>query len=121
MTLGQITPQGNPIARHAVIVLPDHDRLRVLAMAAMHQAGGPAVEFNSEERRLRLHLIADVVARSGVFGSASIIEQNDTAAALIHPTLEPSAGKRRVGATPVAHLSTRPRSITRAKASAAPR
>jgi S1-C subfamily serine protease len=78
-TLGQIPAAAHPIAGTARIVLPDHDRLRLLVKQG-DRLGPGATNLVAEQQRLSLHLFADTVARSRLFTSAAITEQNDTAA-----------------------------------------
>ncbi len=80
LVLGQITPEATPIPASLRIVLPDHDRLRVLAIQAVKQPGGGAVEFEAERMRLQQHVLADVVVRRHLFTAANLTEQNDTVA-----------------------------------------
>lgn len=79
--LPQIQTESEPIGRTVRIVLPDHDRLRPLAAQLVKPPGSiGAIEFFAERERLELHGIADVLARSRLFSSATIVEQNDTVA-----------------------------------------
>jgi hypothetical protein len=78
LVVGQITPVATPIAARLHIVIPDHDRLRLLAQQRMHTIQGGAVELHTEVERLDLHEIADAVVRSQAFQSADIAEANDT-------------------------------------------
>ena len=78
--LEKIQTEANPIGGSVRFVLPDHDRLRVLAVQRAKQPGGGAVEFFAELERLELHLFADVVARSHLFTSVTVAEQNNTVA-----------------------------------------
>jgi S1-C subfamily serine protease len=78
LVVGQITPVTNPLPARLHIVIPDHDRLRVLALPSTRGIQSGATEFNAEMQRLDLHEIADAVVRSQAFASADIAEQNDT-------------------------------------------
>ena len=78
LLLGQITPVANPIPARLHIVVPDHDRLRLLALQQTRGVQSGATEFQAEMRRLDLHHVADGVVRSQAFASADIAEQNDT-------------------------------------------
>jgi S1-C subfamily serine protease len=79
LELGQIQPEPNATLGHARIVLPDHDRLRLISGLANRVASG-GVDYIAEERRLDLHLLADTVIRSNLFASVELVEQNDTVA-----------------------------------------
>jgi S1-C subfamily serine protease len=78
--LGQITPEPNPIGGRARIVLPDHDRLRLVAVPPNRASANGLVDFMAENVRLNLHLLADTVLRSNLFSSLELVEQNDTVA-----------------------------------------
>jgi S1-C subfamily serine protease len=78
LVLGQITPLGDPIAGRLHIVLPDHDRLRLLALQQTRGVEGGAAEFGTEHERLDLHQVADAVIRAQVFAGADVVEVNDT-------------------------------------------
>jgi S1-C subfamily serine protease len=80
LILGQIPPGATRIPGRAHIVVPDHDRVRLLAIQTLHQPGGSAVEYSAEQWRLSLHLQADAIIRSRLFAAADLVEQNDTAA-----------------------------------------
>jgi S1-C subfamily serine protease len=77
LTLSQIAPQDRPIAGRARIVLPDHDRLRLLTTPRSNEG---VINFQAEQRRLGLHVMADAVIRSNLFAAVDLFEQNDTAA-----------------------------------------
>ncbi len=78
LVLGQVTPVPKPVAARLHIVLPDHDRLRLLALQMTRGVQSGATEFQAEAQRLGLHQTADAVVRSQAFASADIAEQNDT-------------------------------------------
>ncbi len=78
LTVGQITPLGSPLPGRLHIVVPDHDRLRLLALQRTRGMTGGAAEFHAELLRLELHEIADALVRSEAFSSADVIETNDT-------------------------------------------
>lgn len=83
-TLVQQTPaEQSPIHGSVRIVLADHDRLRPLAGSWM-KFGTGAVDFWVEQQRLEHAATADAIARSHMFSSVIIVEQNDT--------VEPFAG-----------------------------
>jgi S1-C subfamily serine protease len=75
---GQIPAENSPIGGSVRVVLPDHDRLRLLAMQITKQSSGGAVEFQAERLRIDLHQVADAVVRSHLFSSVMVAEQNDT-------------------------------------------
>ncbi len=79
--VGQINPVTNPVGGSARIVLPDHDRLRVLASQRIRQPALPAaVELFAEQNRLDLLGFADAVRQSRVFSSVDVVQQNVTVA-----------------------------------------
>ena len=78
LLVGQIRPVANPTPARLHIVVPDHDRLRLLALQATRGVQNGVTEFRAEVQRLQLHETADAVVRSGAFTSADITEQNDT-------------------------------------------
>ena len=78
LVLGQVTPLAAPIPGRLRIVVPDHDRLRLLSLQRTHGVAGGAVEFQAEHQRLDLHEVADAVVRARAFASADLVEQNDT-------------------------------------------
>ncbi len=78
LTVGQITPMDHPSAVRVRVVLPDHDRLRLLALQRTRGIQGGATEFQTEMQRLDLHEVADAVVRSQAFAAADIVEENDT-------------------------------------------
>ncbi len=80
MILGQISSAGQPIGGRARIVLPDHDRLRVLVAPLVRQRSPGATEFLAEELRLAEHEVADGMLYSRIFSSVSLVELNDTVA-----------------------------------------
>ena len=70
-----------PIAARAVVVLPDHDRLRPLVRTLVAGKGavtGEAFNFAVEAERQILQAVSDAVVRSRLFTSVSVIERNDT-------------------------------------------
>lgn len=69
-----------PIPGTVRIVLPDHDRLRATLVPAIRNASMAAADFNAESQRISLHAYADILVHSRVFGSATVVEQNDTQA-----------------------------------------
>jgi S1-C subfamily serine protease len=73
--VAQIPPQDHPTAGRARIVLPDHDRLRVLVTPRPSEG---AINFQAEQRRLALHSLADAIIRSRIFADVDLVEQNDT-------------------------------------------
>ena len=79
LTVGQIAPVGSPLPGRLHIVIPDHDRLRLLALQRTRGVSGGAAEFHAELLRLELHEIADAMVRSGAFSTADVTEANDTA------------------------------------------
>ncbi len=78
LLLGQITSVANPSHVRLHIVVPDHDRLRLLALQPTRGVQNGATEFRAELQRLHLHHTADGVVRSRAFASADIVEENDT-------------------------------------------
>ncbi len=78
LLVGQITPVSKPIAARLTIVVPDHDRLRLLALQQTRGVQSGATEFGAEMQRLNLHHVADAIVRSQAFASADILEENDT-------------------------------------------
>jgi S1-C subfamily serine protease len=72
-TLAGVVKQPEPIAGRARIVLADRDRLRALTS---NQAD---VSANIETQSLSEHETADAIIKAGIFASARIVEQNDTA------------------------------------------
>ncbi len=79
----QTQPESHPIAGSARIVVPDHDRFRVLSGAFYRVALNGGVEFYAEFLRLNARSIADDIARAHLFTSVTVVEQNNT--------VEPSA------------------------------
>jgi S1-C subfamily serine protease len=78
LVVGQITPVAKPLPARLHIIIPDHDRLRLLALQHLHGVQGGATEFEAEVQRLSLHQAADAVVHSQAFASADIAEANDT-------------------------------------------
>lgn len=75
--LNEIRPEA-PIANSVRIVVPDHDRLRPLILQLLKTPSPGPVEYLAESTRLSMHNLAEVVVRSGLFRSATVVEQNDT-------------------------------------------
>ncbi len=78
LIVGQITPVSHPVAGRLHIVVPDHDRLRLLALQLTRGVQSGATEFQAEMQRLSLHQIADAVVRSQAFAASDVVEENDT-------------------------------------------
>ena len=78
--VGQIVPGSEPIEGTARIVVPDHDRLRLIPMQMMRLSASGPIDYQAEQQRIALHSIADAVVRSGMFRSAAVAEENDTVA-----------------------------------------
>lgn len=82
--LDGLTRDPDPIKGSALVILPDHDRLRPLvaqeqAIAFKRQVAGAALDFFIEERRASIRAGADTLVRSGTFEKISVVEQNDVA------------------------------------------
>ena len=77
LTLSQIAPLA-PLAGRLLIVIPDHDRLRLLSLQRTRGVAGGPVEFQTEYQRLNLHYDADAVRQAQAFASVDIVERNDT-------------------------------------------
>ena len=75
-----VPPASNQITGSARIVLPDHDRLRVLAAPGVKPLSEGGINFVAAVLQIGVRQVADAVIRSRVFTSASTVEQNDTAA-----------------------------------------
>ncbi len=78
LVVGQMTPVSNPLPARLHIVVPDHDRLRLLALQRTRGVQSGATEFQAEALRLDLHEVADAVVRSQAFAATDIAELNDT-------------------------------------------
>ena len=78
LVVGQITPVAHAMPGRLHIVVPDHDRLRLLALQQTRGVQSGATEFGAEMQRLALHNVADAMVRSQAFASADIDEENDT-------------------------------------------
>ena len=78
LVVGQVTPVANHTQGRLHIVVPDHDRMRLLAVQRTRGVQGGPAEFQAEVERLGLHEIADAVVRSQAFASADVVEENDT-------------------------------------------
>ncbi len=74
-----VPPASGQITGSARIVLPDHDRLRVLAAPGVKPPSEGGTNFVAAELQLNLRETADAVARSRVFSTLATVEQNDTA------------------------------------------
>ena len=75
-----VPPASSPVSGSARIVLPDHDRLRVLAAQGVRPPNEGGTNFLTAELQLFLHQTADAVVRSRAFSTAAISEQNNTVA-----------------------------------------
>ncbi len=77
--LNQIQPDVHPIVGTVRIVVPDHDRMRVLALQqAPPQSTEGVLNLLAEQQRLAVGEFAAAVVRSQAFSNATIIQQNDT-------------------------------------------
>jgi len=72
-----------PITGRALVVVPDHDRLRplmaqLLIAVLKRPVTGEPLEFVTEQRRLEIRAEADALVKAGEFETVTIREQNDT-------------------------------------------
>lgn len=77
-----LKPDADPIKGRALIVLPDHDRLRPLvaqtaANALKRPVIGPALEALVDETQQNLRELADSIDKESAFQHVDIQEQND--------------------------------------------
>lgn len=82
--LAGLSRDADPIKGSALVIIPDHDRLRpLLAQEELNLfkrvVTGAALDFFIEERRLSLHAGADTLVKSGTFEKITVVEQNDVA------------------------------------------
>jgi S1-C subfamily serine protease len=75
--------EADPLKGRALIVIPDHDRLRPLAaqqglMLFKRQVIGEALDYNIEMERQNIRVMADALVKSRTFEASTIVEQNDT-------------------------------------------
>ncbi len=78
LMLGQIVPLDHPLPGRLLIVIPDHDRLRLLALQRTRGVVGGAAELQTEFQRMDLHYLADGVKQARAFAAVDIVELNDT-------------------------------------------
>jgi len=76
--VAQTPAEPDPIAGRLRIVLADHDRLRAITAPLALVGGNALADYGAEELRLGEHGAADVLVRSHLFASATLVEQNDT-------------------------------------------
>jgi S1-C subfamily serine protease len=78
LVLGQVPALPNPRPGRLHIVVPDHDRLLVLAPQALRNAQPATADWQVEILRAALHQEADATLRAQAFASGDVVEQNDT-------------------------------------------
>ena len=81
--LDQLKREAEPLHGRALIVVPDHDRLRPLVaqqaqIALKKPVLGEQLDFYIDQNRQTIHQLADALVRAQAFDAATIVEQNDT-------------------------------------------
>jgi S1-C subfamily serine protease len=81
--LDGLPSETDPLKGRALIVVPDHDRLRPLIaqqlLAALKRPViGEALDYKIEQERLGLHALADALVKARTFETSTVVEQNDT-------------------------------------------
>ena len=74
--------ESDPLKGRALIVLPDHDRLRPLvaqqqSIALKHPVIGQALEAMVDEAQQNLHELSDSIVKNGAFQTITVSERND--------------------------------------------
>ena len=77
--VSRIAPAGAPIQGSAAIVIPDYDRLRVLALQTVKPPTEGSVNFFTAQSEINLRADANAVVKGQVFRTAAVVQQNDTA------------------------------------------
>ncbi len=77
--LSHIPPSSTPIQGSAAIVIPDYDRVRVLAAQAVKPPVEGAINLYAAQNEINLRADADDIVKGQVFRTAAIVQQNDTA------------------------------------------
>jgi len=80
--VAQVATEPDPLKGRALIVLPDHDRLRPLeaqqqSVLLKRVVTGPALDFFIDVTEKNLHELADAVVKNGAFQSVTVEERND--------------------------------------------
>lgn len=80
--IAQISAEADPIKGRALIVLPDHDRLRPLVaqqqtLLLKRPVSGQALETFVDQAQQNLHELADSIVKNGAFQTVAVSERND--------------------------------------------
>lgn len=77
--VANVPPVSSPMSGSVRIVVPDYDRLRVLAIQRVKPPSSGTVNFVAAQEEIGTRAMADAVVQSRVFATSAVVEHNDTA------------------------------------------
>lgn len=80
--VAQLATESDPIKGRALVVLPDHDRLRPLvaqqeAAAQKHPVAGRALDVAIDRAQMNLGELSDSIVKNAAFQTVTVSERND--------------------------------------------